>query len=109
MTLSTHVLDLASGKPARNVEVVLYRREANERREIARSRTDENGRIASPFGGELAAGEYELEFAAGAYFSSAGATCFYESIPVRFRADAGAHYHVPLLLSPWGYSTYRGS
>lgn len=107
MTLSTHVLDLMRGMPAANFEVALYRIEGTARRELARSRTDADGRIASPFGGELGPGEYELDFGAGDYFGETAS--FFDRIPVRFRIDHARHYHVPLLLSPWGYSTYRGS
>jgi 5-hydroxyisourate hydrolase len=109
MTLSTHVLDISLGGPAAGVDVALYRFDGHSRSEIARGRTNGDGRIAAPFGGELAPGEYELEFGARAYFTGRGARSFYDSIPIRFRLESGAHYHVPLLLSPWGYSTYRGS
>lgn len=109
MTLSTHVLDLSRGKPAANLEVTLFRLDDGIRRELARAETDADGRVAAPFGGKLAAGEYELEFNAGAYFAAAGTDCFYGSIPVRFRISEDRHYHVPVLISPWGYSTYRGS
>lgn len=106
MTLSTHVLDLSRGTPAAGLEVALYRLDGDARAELARSHTNSDGRIAAPFGGELAPGEYELEFGAGAYFSG---NAFFDRVPVRFRIDGERHYHVPLLLSPWGYSTYRGS
>jgi 5-hydroxyisourate hydrolase len=109
MTLSTHVLDLARGLPARKLEVALYRVHESGKDEIARASTNEQGRIDAPFGGELSAGTYELVFQAGAYFSASTQECFYETIPIRFTLRGQAHYHVPLLLSPWGYSTYRGS
>ncbi len=110
MTLSAHVLDISRGKPASGIDVVLYALEGDERRELARAQTNADGRIPSPFGAELHAGEYELEFSAGAYFAARDERAFYDRIPVRFRlTDEAAHYHVPLLLSPWGYSTYRGS
>lgn len=106
MTLSTHVLDLSMGVPAAGIEVALYRLDGSARTELARAMTNADGRVSAPFGGELAPGEYELEFSAGAYFR---ADALYDRIPVRFRMNSERHYHVPLLLSPWGYSTYRGS
>ncbi|MGH7715075.1 MAG: hydroxyisourate hydrolase [Vulcanimicrobiaceae bacterium] len=107
--LSTHVLDTSNGRPAAGVNVTLYRA-GMQRVELARATTDADGRIASPFGGRLEAGWYELVFAVGAYFAGEGSAAFYDEIPVRFRVDIGAErYHVPLLVSPWGYSTYRGS
>lgn len=109
MTLSTHVLDLMHGTPAAGVEVVLSACGGAGRREIARAVTSEDGRITSPFGGELDPGEYELEFNAGRYFAAKNVKSLYDRIPVRFRIENAAHVHVPLLLSPWGYSTYRGS
>lgn len=109
--LSTHVLDLAMGVPAEGIAVTLYRIDG-ERRRIAGAKTDADGRVAAPFGGALEPGAYEIVFSVGSYFAirkeQGGA--FYDEIPVRFRIEsAGAKYHVPLLLSPWGYSTYRGS
>ena len=110
MQLSTHVLDVARGVPAEGVAVRLFRIEGRTRTELAGGSTNADGRIASPFGGELEAGWYELTFDAGAYYARRGEASFYDEVPVRFRIDAGGgRYHVPLLLSPWGYSTYRGS
>ncbi len=110
MALSTHVLDVARGVPAAGLEVALVRIEGNDARHIARAQTDGDGRIAAPFGGELTNGVYELRFAAGAYHAKTGTPSFYDVIPVRFTiGEATRHYHVPLLLSPWGYSTYRGN
>lgn len=107
--LSTHVLDVAQGSPAAGIVVELFRA-GQTRTRIARATTDADGRIASPFGGDLEAGWYELVFFVGAYFASAGSESFYDEIPVRFRIDADeGRYHVPLLVAPWGYSTYRGS
>ncbi len=110
MTLSTHVLDISLGKPATGLDVALFRIDGEHREAVASATTDDGGRVASPFGGELAPGFYELVFHAGNYFARHGVTSFYTEIPVRFRtSDANPRYHVPLLLSPWGYSTYRGS
>jgi len=110
MSLSTHVLDTARGVPAEAITVHLVHLVGDMRLEVASDVTNADGRIASPFGGELAAGWYELTFAAGAYFAKTGTPSFYDEIPIRFRIDADVkHYHVPLLLAPWAYSTYRGS
>ena len=100
MSLSTHVLDTAAGRPAAGVAVVL-RRGAEV---VASVVTDADGRVSF---GDVGGGSFELEFAVGEYF---GSREFLDRVPVRFAiADASAHYHVPLLVSPWAYSTYRGS
>jgi 5-hydroxyisourate hydrolase len=110
MSLSTHVLDTSTGTPAEGIAVTLVHLVGEMRIDVASDATNADGRIASPFGGELSPGWYELTFAAGKYFAKTGTPSFYDEIPVRFRIDAGAkHYHVPLLLAPWAYSTYRGS
>lgn len=109
MTLSTHVLDLDSGRPAIGVDVALYRCTGEHREPIANAQTNEDGRIDAPFGGRLGSGEYELRFDAGEYFERKQIATFYGRISVRFRIEDEQHVHVPLLLSPWGYSTYRGS
>ena len=103
--LTTHVLDTAAGKPAAGVAIVLRREGAV----VAETATNADGRTDAPLaeGDALVAGTYEIEFAVGAYFAGAG---FLDRVPVRFVvADASGHYHVPLLCSPWAYSTYRGS
>ena len=98
--LTTHVLDTARGRPAAGVEISLAR--AGEVLDTVTTDADGRARL-----GDLEAGEYELVFAVGAYF---GSSEFLDRVPVRFRiADPGAHYHVPLLASPWSYTTYRGS
>jgi 5-hydroxyisourate hydrolase len=100
LSLSTHVLDTVNGKPAAGVPVVLRREGAV----LAQTATDADGRANF---GDVGEGIFELEFAVGAYF---GEQPFLDRIPIRFTiADAGAKYHVPLLVSPWAYSTYRGS
>lgn len=107
--LSTHVLDVSQGRPAGGIVVELFR-VGTPRTHVTRGTTDVDGRVASPFGGALEAGWYELVFSVGAYFAGSGIESFYGDIPVRFRIDAGIeHYHVPLLISPWGYSTYKGT
>jgi 5-hydroxyisourate hydrolase len=102
--LTTHVLDTAAGRPAANVEIELARLDGDRREVLATVRTDADGR-AAPHDG-LAAGSYELVFAVGEHF---GHAAFLDRVPVRFRIGEDAHYHVPLLASPWSYSTYRGS
>ncbi len=110
MPLSTHVLDLARGAPAAELAISLYRINGDDRALVANALTDADGRVAAPFGGDLESGTYELVFHAGAYFAHHDVPSFYTDMPVQFRvSDASARYHVPLLLSPWGYSTYRGS
>ncbi|MBC8078580.1 MAG: hydroxyisourate hydrolase [Chloroflexales bacterium] len=114
--LTTHVLDTAQGQPAAGVAIELWRIAAgDEARLLKTTRTNADGRTDAPLltGDELLAGEYELVFAIGDYFAAHGLAAsppFLGRVPVRFGvADAGAHYHVPLLASPWAYSTYRGS
>ncbi|MEO8127360.1 MAG: hydroxyisourate hydrolase [Bryobacteraceae bacterium] len=110
--LSTHVLDLALGRPAANVKIDLYR--AGEH--LKTVFTNEDGRAAGPLlsGEAVQTGIYELVFHAGAYFRSLGQPLadppFLDEVVIRFGiADPAGRYHVPLLLSPYGYSTYRGS
>ena len=101
MSLSTHVLDTARGRPAAGVAIELTLPDGTRRT----SQTDDDGRAR--VADETGAGEYELVFAVGDYF---GEATFLDRVPVRFTiADPDAHYHVPLLVSPWAYSTYRGS
>ena len=100
VSLTTHVLDTARGRPAADVAIELHR--GGEL--LATVTTDADGRAAF---GEVEAGEYELTFSVGDYF---GERPFLDRIPIRFAiADPAARYHVPLLVSPWAYSTYRGS
>jgi 5-hydroxyisourate hydrolase len=106
--LTTHVLDTAHGRPAAGVGIELARLEGDSREVLRTTSTNADGRTDEPLLGDgaLAAGEYELTFDVGSYFGEG----FLTHVPVRFTvADAGAHYHVPLLVSPWSYSTYRGS
>jgi 5-hydroxyisourate hydrolase len=110
-SITTHVLDVSRGKPAAGVLVVLERREGdNQWVEIARRKTDADGRIRDLTPGDAAAGVYRLTFGSAEYFKSRGEPCFYPEVPVTVEiSDPTQHYHVPLLLSPFGYSTYRGS
>ena len=108
--LSLHVLDTAAGAPAAGIAVTLQRIDGAAAVDIALGTTDADGRITPGFGGTLTPGTYELRFNAGAYFSARGVRSFYTEIPVRFCIDDSApRYHIPLLLSPFGYTTYRGS
>jgi len=106
-SLSTHVLDIARGAPASGIDVALWHLGAHPR-ELGRGITDADGRIATSFG-TLPRGVYELRFFVRSYFDGLQTPAFYDEIPVRFSIVEDAHYHVPLLLSPFGYSTYRGS
>ena len=114
--LSTHVLDTARGIPAKGVKIELHRIENGARRRVATGVTNADGRIAAPLisGYLLEIGVYELVFHAGDYLRSAGLPvsepAFLDQVIVRFGvAELNRDYHVPLLLSPFGYSTYRGS
>jgi 5-hydroxyisourate hydrolase len=107
--LTTHVLDTAHGRPGAGIRLELYRLEGESRALVAQGITNKDGRTDGALleGGALRAGTYELVFHVGAHFNGQG---FLEAVPVRFRiADASQHYHVPLLCSPWSYTTYRGS
>lgn len=114
--LTTHVLDTARGKPAAGVTIALYRVSGNSHRKIAETVTNADGRTDAPMlaGEAFTAGTYELVFHAGDYLRATGqageGVLFLDQIPIRFGVpDAGQHYHVPLLISPFAYSTYRGS
>lgn len=114
--LSTHVLDTARGTPAAGVRIALYAIEGEARRKIKEVVTNHDGRTDAPMllGEDLVGGVYELVFHAGDYLratgQASGEVLFLDQIPIRFGVpDAGQHYHVPLLISPFAYSTYRGS
>ena len=114
--LTTHVLDTARGKPAAGVAITLYRISGQSHRKIAQTVTNADGRTEAPMlaGKALTEGIYELVFRAGDYLRASGqagdGVLFLDEIPIRFGVpDAGQHYHVPLLISPFAYSTYRGS
>jgi 5-hydroxyisourate hydrolase len=106
-TISTHVLDAALGRPAGGVAVTLERRAADgEWATVARGATDGDGRLR--FAAEAGHGPWRLTFGTGEYFAARGVESFYPEVTVTFTVAAG-HYHVPLLLSAFAYSTYRGS
>jgi 5-hydroxyisourate hydrolase len=114
--ITTHVLDTARGMPAAGVKIMLYRVSGNSHRKIAEVVTNADGRTDAPMlaGADLTPGIYELVFGTGEYLRATGQAegevLFLDEIPIRFGVpDAGQHYHVPLLISPFAYSTYRGS
>lgn len=113
--LTTHVLDTAGGTPAAGMAIDLVLLEDGRERPVASAVTNADGRCDGPLaeGNALAGGTYELRFHVGDYFRSRGgspAPAFLDVVPVRFGvASAHEHYHVPLLISPFGYTTYRGS
>ena len=113
--LTTHVLDTARGCPAPGLKIVLYRIDGDTRVLIGETVTNADGRSDQPIlpQDQFAPGTYELEFHAGDYLRATGQAgaepLFLDRVPLRFGMSAADHYHVPLLLSPYGYSTYRGS
>jgi len=112
MTLSTHVLDTARGRPAAGIPVILSAEGPGVWKEMGRGTTDADGRIAGllpadappPVGTTL-----RLRFELAAYFARAGTPAFYPHVEIVFALQDGGHHHIPLLISPFGYSTYRGS
>ena len=107
--LTTHVLDTARGKPGAGITVELFRLEGSDWKRVKSVTTNADGRTDGPMleGADFRAGSYQLVFHIGTYFGGEG---MFGEVPIRFRiGDASAHYHVPLLCSPWSYSTYRGS
>ena len=114
--LSTHVLDNVSGKPAAGVRIALYEVGASARGLLTQAVTNADGRTDASLlsGAPLRIGTYELQFHVGDYFASRQSTLsdppFLDIVPIRFSiAEPEGHYHVPLLVTPWSYSTYRGS
>lgn len=114
--LTTHVLDTATGRPAAGLDIDLYRFNGDQRHHLCRVTTNDDGRVDAPLmqGDAMSTGRFQLVFHAAAYLRAAGVslpeTPFLDEIVIAFGIDrADQHYHVPLLLSPYGYSTYRGS
>lgn len=113
--LTTHVLDTARGCPAKGLKIELFRLSGNGRHLLKTLVTNDDGRTDEQIlpASEFELGEYELVFHAGAYLDASGtppeSPRFLDIVPIRFGMSEAAHYHVPLLLSPFGYSTYRGS
>jgi 5-hydroxyisourate hydrolase len=110
--LSVHVLNLVTGTPSAGINVTLERHEGSTWQSLAQGTTNEQGRIAElfPAGSALTKGEYRVVFKTGDYYKHAGQESFFPEIPVIFEVkQTDQHYHIPLLLSPYGFSTYRGS
>ena len=113
--LTTHVLDTASGRPAAGLKIELFRLDGTERSHLKTLVTNDDGRTDEQIlpADQFSTGVYELVFHAGAYLTATGTPAedsrFLDVIPIRFGMSEASHYHVPLLLSPFGYSTYRGS
>lgn len=114
--LTTHVLDTAQGRPGQGIKIEVFRITGDERQALKTVTTNDDGRCDAPilYGDEFTTGSYELVFHAGDYLRAQGFEAeeprFLDVIPLRFGvADASQHYHVPLLVSPYSYSTYRGS
>ncbi len=107
-SLSTHVLELDSGQPAAGLQIALYR--GDEATPLSRATTNDDGRVSEwPAIDALDCGRYQLEFAAADWYQGRGHSSFYPRVRVEFLADEARHYHVPLLMNRFGYSTYRGS
>lgn len=110
MSISTHVLDTARGRPAAGMPVTLARRAADGSwHELGQAQTDPDGRVRELFSGVLVPATYRLRFDTQTYFSAQCATAFYPEVMIMFCVTTTEHQHVPLLLSPFGYTTYRGS
>lgn len=111
MSLSTHVLDTALGRPAAGVPLILAKASGGGWKAAGRGETDLDGRCKSLLkaGKKLDKGTYRLTFGVASYFKRTRQTGFYPSVSIVFEVRDARHHHVPLLLSPWGYSTYRGS
>lgn len=113
--LTTHVLDTATGKPAAGLRIALYRVSGNSHKKLKEVVTNADGRCDAPLlaGEDFKIGQYELIFFAGDYLRGSGVAlpdpAFLDQVPLRFGMAEHVHYHVPLLVSPYGYSTYRGS
>ena len=107
--LTTHILDTTLGKPARGVTIILYEQQTGK--EIARGITNHDGRITDLLDKQtvLPAGAYKLRFETKAYFDALSVATFYPYVEIIFQVTDAEHYHVPLLLNPFGYTTYRGS
>lgn len=110
--LSVHILDLQSGQPTAGVAVTLEQRDGQQWRALSKGVTDAQGRVRAlyPAGKTLASGAYRIVFKTGEHYAKLRQPTFFDQIPVEFKVeDTAQHYHIPLLLSPYGYSTYRGN
>ena len=107
--VTTHVLDSGAGRPAAGVAVVLFQHDGDTWHRLAASATDADGRAKDLGPEQLAPGRYRLTFATGDYYAASGTATFFPEVDLVFEVTGAEHYHVPLLLSPFAYSTYRGS
>jgi len=108
--ITTHVLDTSIGRPAENVAAVLDRVTETGTERMGQSATNADGRITDLLDGPLDLGRYRITFDTASYFEGRGVPCFFPEVSISFEVkDASQHHHVPLLLSPFGYSTYRGT
>lgn len=109
--LTTHILDTSKGKPAAGISVILFQQENDSWKQIASGITNEDGRISGLIKTDaiLVTGNYKIKFETKAYFDKQGIQSFYPFVEISFTITDNEHYHVPLLLNPFGYSTYRGS
>jgi 5-hydroxyisourate hydrolase len=109
--VTTHILDTSRGKPATGISVIFSAKEGASWKVIGSGVTNEDGRIPEllPEGVLLEKGIYKIKFETGAYFAATGTECFYPFVEITVDIHDSAHYHIPLLVNPFGYSTYRGS
>jgi 5-hydroxyisourate hydrolase len=108
--ITTHVLDVARGRPAKGVPILLEILQRDDWRELGRGTTDDDGRLRTLLDGPLERATYRIRFDTEVYFRAQGTESFYPEVTIVFVVrDETAHHHVPLLLSPYGYTTYRGS
>ena len=109
--ITTHVLDTAAGKPASGINAELFKKNKSEWDLIAKGKTNNNGRISDLLKPEIlpSKGIYKMRFDTGSYFKKNKKRCFYPYVEIIFEINGKEHYHIPLLLSPYGYTTYRGS
>jgi 5-hydroxyisourate hydrolase len=108
-SITTHILDTSIGRPASGVTLILAKGSGGGWKTVGRGTTDIDGRCATLLKGKLKMGTYRLTFGVASYFKRTRQTAFYPSVSIVFTVRDSRHHHVPLLLSPWGYSTYRGS
>mmetsp|Transcript_19256 Transcript_19256/g.73961 ORF Transcript_19256/g.73961 Transcript_19256/m.73961 type:complete len:129 (+) Transcript_19256:28-414(+) len=108
VSLSSHVLDTTRGKPAVGMELRIERHEQGAYREVFCGKTNSDGRVGD-LPKDLQAGRFRATFDTEAYCAATGTECFYPRVVIEFYTKAGQHYHIPLLVSPFGYTTYRGS